>query len=255
MATEPVELLTGSGLPEVETEPKVTDESIEQSLSTQYAETALVLRASVAMVKIESDDEYQVVCLKVKEAQSNIKAIEAQLEPFRKARYESLQRIYDISKRLVAPLEDIKKRGSRLIAQYQIAQEQKRKAAEEEERKRQLELAQKQQEQEAETLFAEGREAEAVALLETQPTVVPVVAPATVAKVAGISKARERYKADVVDFPALVKAVAEGKVPILALLPDQKWLDGQAEQMKKLLQYPGVRLKKEVGLASVRGNK
>lgn len=236
----------------VKTEVRVTDESIEQSLDEQYGNTAIVLRESVALEKIEDNETYESVCSKVVEAQSNIKKIEAQIEPFRAQRHSALQKIYAIKTKLLKPFEEVKAKGGRLIAIYQDEQRQKQKILEEAQRQEQLRKAGEQQAQEAQTLWKEGRESEAVALLDAAPIMTPVAVPVDVPKVAGISKAKEKYTAEVTDFPALVKAVAEGKVPILALCPDQKFLDKQADAMKTLLRYPGVKVNRSVGLGGVR---
>lgn len=237
----------------VATEVQITEDSIEQSLNEQYSETALVLRKSVALEKITDNETYISICNKVTEAQSNIKAIEAQIEPFRVKRRSALDRIFDIKNKLLEPFLDVKARGSKLIAVYQYEQEEKRKILEDAQRQQQLQKQGEQNQSEAKTLWDEGREAEAVALLDSAPVVAPVAVPRDVPKVAGISKAKEKYTAEVENFSDLVKAVAEGKVPILAICPDQKWLDKQADQMKTLLNYPGVKVQKTVGLAGVRG--
>jgi hypothetical protein len=57
--------------------------------------------------------------------------------------------------------------------------------------------------------------------------------------------------AETVDnFPMLVKAVAELRVPFKALLPNFSWLDKQAKSMEELFngQYPGVSAINDEGL-------
>lgn len=68
------------------------------------------------------------------------------------------------------------------------------------------------------------------------PVVVPHVAPATAA---GVSF-RERWTASVADFPALVRAVADGKAPIALLAPDMSALNRHATAYKATAPIPGV---------------
>lgn len=73
------------------------------------------------------------------------------------------------------------------------------------------------------------------------PIITAPVRVETAPKVAGVSF-RESWGFEIVDFPALVKAVADGKVPALALEPNDKFLGQQARAMKDQLAYPGVRV-------------
>lgn len=231
----------------------------------EYESKALVLRQRVDLVKIETDDQYRDVAAVAVECAENIKSMKAELEPHRVKRYNSLQRIYDILTAKVKPLEETKTKAARLTALYNAEQEQKRQAEEDRLRREEQERAQKLQAQQAEQLASEGRVEEGVAVLESQPEVMPVVAPVTVPKVAGISgKVTWVYTAEVFDLMALVKAVAEGKAPIQALgsqdritkvwdvTTGQDFLNSQADAFKEAFSYPGCRVKKDVRNSSVR---
>ena len=63
-------------------------------------------------------------------------------------------------------------------------------------------------------------------------------------KAEGISF-RTQYRAEVVDFAALVQAVATRKAPLTLLQPDQAALNQMARAMKQAMNLPGVRLIKE----------
>jgi hypothetical protein len=55
-------------------------------------------------------------------------------------------------------------------------------------------------------------------------------------------RARERgWHAEVTDLLELVRAVAEGTVPLAALLPNQEYLDGEAARLREGFAIPGVR--------------
>ena len=70
-----------------------------------------------------------------------------------------------------------------------------------------------------------------------------------VVKPAGV-QLRETWRAEVVDFMALVKGVASGKVPPSYLLPNDSLLNQQARALKEELRLPGVKAVKEAGIAS-----
>lgn len=81
--------------------------------------------------------------------------------------------------------------------------------------------------------LAEMAAAEAKLLASRPAFVAPTV------KVDGIGT-REVYKARVTDKLALVKAVAEGRVPLAALEVNEKLLGQQARSLKEALDWPGV---------------
>ena len=72
------------------------------------------------------------------------------------------------------------------------------------------------------------------------PVFVPpaVVAPPPQAE--GVTS-RELWGAEVYDFPALIRAVAEGKVEPAVLQPNMTTLNGLARTLKSALNIPGVR--------------
>lgn len=115
------------------------------------------------------------------------------------------------------------------------AQEEARKA--EEERK----LA------EAIALEALGEKEEAEQVLNEDTMPIPVIVQKPVAKVSG-EVAKETYTAEVTNLKELVKAVAEGKAPLLAVKADEVWLNGQARSYREGLAIPGVVAKKKSGL-------
>ena len=114
------------------------------------------------------------------------------------------------------------------LAEERRLQEEARKAEEERRLQEAVELEQSGNKQESEELISAPVEAPVVILSKTTP------------KVVGLSF-QTRWDAEVIDFPALVKAVAEGKVSINALLPDQTFLRKQAESLRDTLRIPGVR--------------
>jgi hypothetical protein len=55
------------------------------------------------------------------------------------------------------------------------------------------------------------------------------------------AEASGRWRAEVVDLMALVRAVASGTVPLAALQPNQPFLDQEAARDEQNLALPGVR--------------
>lgn len=71
-------------------------------------------------------------------------------------------------------------------------------------------------------------------------------------RLAGVAS-RQNWTAEVVNLRELVAAVAAGKVPILALAPNEQWLRGQARLMKDQLNIPGVRAVNRASVAVTSG--
>ena len=59
---------------------------------------------------------------------------------------------------------------------------------------------------------------------------------------------RKTYKANVIDKMALVKAVAEGRIPIMAVDANMTFLNNQARMLKNELKYDGVEVVEESGI-------
>ena len=70
--------------------------------------------------------------------------------------------------------------------------------------------------------------------------------------VAGVA-APLRWLHEVVDLPALVKAVTAGEVPAEAVRADDAFLARMATEQRDLLRWPGVRVWSERGLSIGRG--
>ena len=136
------------------------------------------------------------------------------------------------------PLETEKKRLGVLVGQWnqellRRKQEAQRKAEEEARRQAEEDAIQR-----ALELAAAGEDEAANAVLEEPVVAAPVVVHAPVAKPIG-SVGRTYYKCKVTDFRALVKAVAEGKVSIAALEPNQSWLNDEADHQREAFAVPG----------------
>ena len=105
--------------------------------------------------------------------------------------------------------------------------------------------AREREEEEARLFIAEVKKAEESREDEDEPiTVAPVVLPDDVPSGGPVLQTRWGY--EIVDFDELIKAVAEGRYPSIALLPNEKHLRQQATSFKEHLNIPGVRSFKKV---------
>ena len=59
---------------------------------------------------------------------------------------------------------------------------------------------------------------------------------------------KKTYKANVIDKMALIKAVAEGRIPIMAVDANMTFLNNQARMLKNELKYDGVEVVEESGI-------
>lgn len=223
----------------------INDQTLDE-FGAEYAPKALALQQELALEKIPDDATYQRVARAGLDAAANIKAIEAYLNPLCERRYSAWKRATTVRGEKTAPFEAIKKKAGQLVAKYQYEQEQARQAAEAAERDRIQKEEEARRAQEAERLAKEDRVEEGLAVLES-PTVTaaPVVSSMAAPTVKGVSKAAEKYKATVTNLMDLVKAVAEGKVPLFAVQADERWLNKQANSMKQFLNYPGVKVERD----------
>jgi len=122
--------------------------------------------------------------------------------------------------------------------------EQERIRQEQERRLREIARKEEEDRQLEEALEAEqnGEQEEAEAILEEPAYVPPVVVPKTTPKLKEGPVYRPIWQYEVIDFLALVKAVASGKAPILALQANNVFLGQQARSLKDTMKISGVRV-------------
>ena len=217
----------------------------EKELTTK----ALTLAEQVQAVTITSPETFAEAATGLKLIKAMSSEIAAFFAPLKKKAHEAHRAITQAEAEKLAPLVAAEKAVKIAMAAFVEAEERKRRALE-----RQIaEKARKRQEEEqlldAIDAEAAGNVQAADAIL-ARPVLAPVVMlPSQTPKVAGISFS-ERWHAVVFDHTALVRAVADGRVPMFALTPNQSWLDGQARALKSDLGYPGVRAEAETSVSS-----
>ena len=137
--------------------------------------------------------------------------------------------------------ESEKKRLGELLTDFQITERRKREAEERAAREEAQRQAEADAQQRALELAAMGEDEAAEAVLEEPVVAAPVVIAATAPKPTG-SVARKNYSIKVTDLKALVAAVAQGKVLLAAIEPNEAWLAQKARNEKEGFSVPGVEL-------------
>lgn len=205
---------------------------------------------SLAVKKIENNDQYVEVCNQFKAGSAVIKEVQAFFGPIKADAYTAWQNNCARENAVIAPLKEGKKHLGNLIRAYEDEQEVI---------------------EEAIALESEGNIEAALETLDAGPGFVPAVTvPKAVPKVQGIVKSStfkarikgssrndppsvdEMTQAEQQQFLELVKAVASGKVPLKALAIDWKFINQQSRSMKKLLSYPGIEVYEDKGLSARR---
>jgi hypothetical protein len=181
-----------------------------------------------------------------KQADENIKTLnemknwwEGSWAKIKKSAHETWKGIVEKEKFGLDSIESKKVEQRSIAKAWADEQERIRIAAE---RKAQ-EAARKQAEDEALALATQlekdGDKEQAAAVISAPVPVPQVVVKSSVP--AGCGKMTQKhYSATVTDIKALAKAVLEGKVPEMAIVGNDVFLNSQARMMKESMNYPGV---------------
>jgi hypothetical protein len=204
---------------------------------------ALTLKQEVEALQVVDQVSHDYAQALNKKAYEAKKAFHEWFDPIDDASKKQRQATIAQGKKVDEPFDMvIKLTGSKCAAW--IRQEQARIA---EEKRKAEDLARKEAEESAiraaEALQKEGLTAAADAVLEA-PIVAPKVVMEEVAKDTGVSY-RDIYSAEVIDFMALVKAVASGTVPAYYLTPSETALNQWARTSKGTESIPGVKVNVE----------
>lgn len=172
-------------------------------------------------------------------------------EPLKKKAHEAHKALTTAEKEKLAPLVEAETHLKRGMATFQEEEERRRR----EEERRLQEEANRRAEEDRLALAIEAEKAgdkESAEELLAAPVEAPIVVVKPAASVAGVSF-RDNWKAQVNDVRALARAVADGTVPAMAILPNQSFLDNQARATKGQLTYAGVRFYSEKVVSAGRG--
>ena len=211
--------------------------------------TDLVKRANDTG-SIVTADHYEQAVIIGKALRSMKKGIEEFFSPIKTAAHKAWKEVCSTENRLKEPVEAAQKALDRKIGIYLDEQERKRQEAERIAREAALKAEQDRLLAEASHLSETGQQEQAEQVLDQAVNVEapPVVMPSAVPKISGASQ-RTGWKFEVTDLQALVKAVAEGKVPIGAIKADEVFLGQMARAMKANMKWPGVRVYSEQSVA------
>lgn len=160
---------------------------------------------------------------------------------------EDVERAHEAHKSLVAkrasfldPLKTAKNWLKQQMKDWQTAEEHKRLEIERQAQEAARKLAEDQALAQAAALEKEGDKAAAEEVISRPVDVPAIVVQNTIPKGYG-SFTRKTWSADVTDLMSLVKAVAAGQAPLMALSANTAFLNNQARAMKQALNYPGVK--------------
>lgn len=223
------------------------------ALNAEQAEVAVqqeevTIKALLSQIPTEAlatPDDYEYAGSLSTQISSRMKAIEAERVEMKKPALDLGRKIDALFNRPLDVLKQGKAAIDKLLTDYR--QEQARKAREEQARldalaRKEEERLRKLAEARAVKAEAKGDTEKAELIRESVPNIsVPIVQTAP-PKLAGVGF-RTDWKAEVTDFSKLVRAVADGVVPLEALLPNDKVIGQAAKALKKNLNWPGVSVK------------
>ena len=204
--------------------------------------------AEARVFKIVTAEHYTTAATRLQGIKALMKKVNETFDPIISKAHAAHKEAVSKKKELELPLQQAETAYKTGMIGYQneqerIRREQQAKLEEEARKEREkLEARAAKAEEKGKTEKADELRAQAA----TVPT--PIVQIET-PRVAGIST-RETHRAVVVDQMALLKAVVEGKVPEGAILANDAFLNAQARLQKSALNYPGVKVVVEQGIAS-----
>jgi hypothetical protein len=234
-------------------------ESTAVEISKPKNETQLATQIQALQSRVEA---FQVTCKEDCEVglelRERIKGARGWLEELFGAPYEAAKTSYytirdkynGYDKPLEAADKVVQGKVRNWVSEQERLERQERERVRLEDEKRRIAEEEERREKAAQNLIDSGKVDEAEELLEAP---VEIEKPRTrmietqVPQMDKRSLGRDKWRADVVNFKKLFDAVAKGDVPLQALEPNQKFLDGQAKLFKDTdaLNYPGVVVVKE----------
>lgn len=171
---------------------------------------------------------------------TKLNAWQNKMAPAVKAAFDAHRKLTQTVLEIADPLRKAEAILKPAMAKYDWDQREKarveRERLEREERARQEEARLEM----AAELEKSGKKEQADDVLNMPITAAPVKEP-ELAKTEGITY-RDYWSFEVIDAMELVKAVAAGVVPLMAVLPNDKFLGQQARALKEQFKFPGVRL-------------
>lgn len=217
-----------------------------------YEQTRDLPELAEAFAAIKDDETYKrgadfLVALKVRKKEI---AEDKDLKDLNKKSYDAWQAVRKIINRIEDPVEAAIAIMSPPISKYAAAAEAERERKEAEARAKAQKEAETAAINHAAELEKQGATEEAEAVLQTPVEPVAVTKIVSTTKVAGLSfRAEHTFEVNGDEsIRLLARAVADGKVAVTAIVPNEKFLNLQSEALKEKLadHYPGVTYKKNM---------
>jgi hypothetical protein len=214
----------------------------ELNRSDELVRSETELRRSADAIEVTDDASYREALQWIERGRRLLDAINAHHDPIIKAAYDTHKIALAAKKKFAERIESGIAALKRKTVAYHEAERRRRDAERREAEERAREEAEARRLQEAEELAALGMTEAANAALDAPLDIRPSAPPrsAEPERAGGVSY-RENWKAGVVDLTALVKAVAEGTMPVTCLKPDMTELNRLAKVFRNTRQIPGVR--------------
>lgn len=204
---------------------------------------AVATRAQcMQLAKIETDQQFEQAAELLRECAKARAVVKAHMDPICDAAHKAWKVTTEKRNELLNPIDQAENhlRGIRSEYQRRIADENRRAQEEALRKQREAEEAQRAAYEKAQKAAAKKGAVPPPAPEPIAPVVVPPVA-RELPKSAGVASTKV-YKFEVIDFSALVKAVAAGQVDINYLLPNEKLLGANVKVLKDGFSLPGVRV-------------
>ncbi len=204
----------------------------------EACEDALAVAEDAEQMVIQDSAQYVIAAVMLGALSTRVKELDALRMSMTRPLDESKQRIIAMFKPIKATLADARAGLQQSIVNYDAVEQAKRESV--------AASAREAAEAHRQELFEEAAAAHADKDVDSAEQLLAMAAavPEPVAPRAPHRKAayeQIRWSAEVTDFPALVQAVAAGRVPIDVLSADQPSLNRHAVARKSNLDWPGVR--------------
>jgi len=203
-------------------------------------ETASIVVAAKAM-QVCDNETYVMAGSMLRTIKGAQRKVDEVFDPMIAAAFRAHKEACSTKKQFADPLVEAERILKGRIVDFDEEQERKRR----EEEAKLRELARKQEEDrlllEAQACEDAGLHAEAEEIIAAPVIAPPILLTRATPKVEGLST-REHWTANVFDLMALVKAVASGQVPVVAIQANVTFLNQQARSLKELCKYPGVKI-------------
>ena len=203
-------------------------------------QTALTWPQRAGTLTVADQTTYDEATTWLKQIAAVEKDIRAHYKPLKEAAQDSHKKLVAAEKQFLDPLTQAKGIINQAVTKYSIEQERKRRELENKARAEQRANEEANRIKVAIEADQNGAAPAVVdAILDTVPKLSTITQGDTYRKAEGVS-IRTNWRAQVNNMKTLCAAVAEGKVSLEAVEPNQTWLNAEARKYHEALSIPGV---------------